>query len=287
MRTFVLVSAALVLAANPARSQDPAPAPAPAPAHAGHMMAAQAQPGRPFAWFFSLGGQSADYGDAETAFAGAGYSAPADQLFQIGGGLYGLRGRLLIGGEGYALMGDEVSSTGGRETKTLGAAGFFNLGYLVVDRPIVRAYPLLGLGGVHLSYRIQEAGAVGLGPNVANPSFAQVLQSPGQRSVLSSAGFALSLGGGVDVTPVMRRRANGSTYGLLLGVRAGYQWTPVRDDWRLYDIAVTGGPDDLLDGFFFRVSIGGSGRHVRRGCPMMHGGDGGDQNHACPMHDSH
>lgn len=251
------------------------------------MMHQQPGAGRTYAWFVSIGAQVHEWGDVATAFNGAGMNDPARSSLAIGGGAYGVRGRFLLGGEGHGFAGQSTASSGGREARMAGGAGFFTVGYLLVNRPMVRAYPLLGIGGTSVSVKLDGTGGTGLGPNQNNPAFGQVLADPGRRSTLMAAGFSLELGGGVDLMPLTRHRADGSTYGLLLGVRAGYQVTPVRSDWRLYDMPVIGGPDAIANGFFVRFSIGGS-RHRPAGhrCPCMgqHAGMGeGHQGMACPM----
>ncbi len=222
------------------------------------------EPGRAFAWFVSIGGEKVGWGDLKSAFNSAGYNQPATNVLHLGGGGYGLSGRWLIGGEGYGFAGQEVSSAGGHVTRVSGGAGFANLGYLLVDHPMHRVYPFIGIGGTGVSLRVEAAGGTGLGPNLNTPTFAQVLLDPGRRSVLSTGGLALEVGVGAEVIPVTRRRAKG-TYGLLVGVRAGYQFAPVRGDWKLYDVGLTGGPNHIGDGFFVRFSIGGAGRVIRQG----------------------
>jgi hypothetical protein len=142
---------------------------------------------------------------------------------------------------------------------------------------------VIGIGGGATSFTIEQLGGTGLGPDLNNPGFAQVLADPGQRSVMTSAAFMVQAGVGAEIIPVRRERAGG-WYGMALGVRAGYQFAPINTTWQLYDVDVTGGPDGLGNGFFVRFTIGGTGRKAAREgcrCPMMGGMAQGAQ---CPMH---
>ena len=285
MKRSLTLAAFAVLAAAPLAAQDSTPPAHPMPMQ--HMMGMMgtAGPMMPnFAWFLTVGALRSDWGDVATTFNAVGYNAPATTNVAVGFGGYGVRRRFIIGGEGNAYTGQSVSSSGGREVRAVGGGAFFNLGYALLERPKVRAYPFVGVGGLMTTFRVDQASGTGLGPQNNSPGFGQVLQSPGRRSVMSAGGLGLEFGAGVDFVPFMRHTSKGM-YGLLLGVRAGYQYVPVRSDWKLYnEVTLTGGPDNIANGFFVRFSIGGAGRKGHPGmmggaCPMMGGMQGG----ACPM----
>lgn len=288
MKTTVGTVLSLILCAAGASAQDP-PASAPQAPQAATAAAAASGKDYGYGWFLSLGGGAVDWGDINNAFNGAGYEDLAGGLWTFGGGGYGTVGRLLIGGEFYSLEGTEVSSSGGRETRAAGGIGQFNLGYMLVSTETHRLYPLLGLGGQWIGIRVLRSTGTGLGPDLNNPPFNQVLQDPGLRSQLARTGFAVSLGAGAEFTGLRKTRPNGF-YGLLIGIRAGYTFVPARSDWYLYDVPVIGGPDDIGQGFFVRVTLGGAGaRHPRSraACPMHHDGGACPMGQACPMHQGH
>ncbi|MEO1713463.1 MAG: hypothetical protein AAFU60_09030, partial [Bacteroidota bacterium] len=68
-----------------------------------------------------------------------------DNLLQVGGEGYVLINRLVIGGGGYYLGGDEVE-TGDLAYEIDGGGGYFNVGYLVYKTDQIFAFPYVGAG---------------------------------------------------------------------------------------------------------------------------------------------
>ncbi len=221
----------------------------------------------PFAWYLSLGSLQAEWTYVQSDFTTAGYGALPRDLFQIGGGAYVVAGGVLLGAEGYALL-SERQTSGTRELRTTSGAGYVVLGVPLANRPRARLYPFGGFGGAGLRFRIDQSVGSGVGPDANNPTFLQVLQDPGQVSRLTAGSLALTAGVGFDVAPAgLHRARRGGTHGLMIGLRAGYQWTPFTSDWRMYDLRIIGGPTRLMSGWYVRASIGGTGRgtiHRRR-----------------------
>ena len=245
-----------------------------------HMQMMMQQPQPPaFAWYFNIGFYGAQWGDVATAFNAAGYNDPGSNLVSVGFGGYRAHRRFLLGGEAQAQISQAISSVGGRDVRVTNTDAFLTVGYAVVQKVKVRAYPFIGIGGVMSSFRIDNVGGTGLGPSTNSPSFGQVLATPGRRSVIGVSGLGFEAGGGFDFVLFQKHTRKGM-YGPLVGVRAGYQFVPVRGDWKLFnEVALPQGPDHIGNGFFVRVSIGGAGRkhsQMAGGCPMMQGG-------SCPM----
>jgi hypothetical protein len=217
-----------------------------------------------YAGFLTVGAEQSDWTGLNDELTRTGFAALPERRFTIGAGGYALRGGVLIGAEGYAAIGDRVTSGTDRQVRAIGGGGFVELGYALVDRPHARLFPLLGLGGVGVMLDLQDPYGLGIGPNVNDPQFVDVMVNPGRRAQVSAGGLALLFGGGAEVivgrrmTAARRRDA-----GLLLGVRAGYTYTTVRSDWMLYHQQITGGPDAVGGGWFVRFTVGAGGTRWR------------------------
>lgn len=152
--------------------------------------------------------------------------------------------RLLLGGEGHALLtGDGTGQ--GRNVSLTGGYGFFNLGYLFFPTSSLHAYPLLGIGGGGLQLDIESQGDAG--------NFDDVLDDPDRSARVGRASFLISLGAGLEYqfgTP----DDGGSAQ---LGIRAGYIISALRSDWQLDENSLADGPDASMQGPFVRLTIGG------------------------------
>jgi hypothetical protein len=237
----------LALAAVPARAQQPD----------------TVRLGPPLSWYLTVGGIRAEWAEFGTVFAATGYGALPRDLLLIGGGLAVTPGGFLVGAEGYGMLGGRRAS-GTRELGINGGAGFLVVGLPLLDAPRARLYPFGGLGGAGVTIRIDQAAGTGVGPDVNNPSFDQVLADPGQRSRLTAGSLALTAGVGFELAARPRALRRGGHAAFTVGVRAGYQWTPYTGEWKMYDLPVIGGPSHLVEGWFVRATVGGSGRAARR-----------------------
>jgi len=182
------------------------------------------------------------------------YSAFSDKFFTVGGGGQGIIKRVILGGEGYALLG-ETSTQGNRETSIAGGAGFFNLGYVALSTKTLRMYPLLGIGGGAIGLRIFEK-SEGL-------SFEDVLKDPKRSVELTTGGLLLNLSLGADYLIIMEENEEGAG-GLIFGLRIGYTVAPIKGDWMMDDLTVSDGPELGMTGPFIRLMIGGGGHGPRR-----------------------
>lgn len=242
----------LLLAAGPAFAQT----------NVGQAGARSGQHG--FAGFLSVGLEQTDWGTLQDELTRTDFATLPERRFTIGGGGYALWSHILVGAEGYASIADPVVSTTDRQVRALGGGGFVTLGYAMVDLPRARLYPLLGLGGVGVMLDLEDPLGVGIGPNVNDPQFVDVMVNPGRRTQLSAGSLALLFGAGAEV--LLGRRVNAARRresGLLLGVRGGYAYTAVRSDWMLYNQRITGGPDVTGGGWFVRFTVGAGGTRWR------------------------
>ncbi len=156
---------------------------------------------------------------------------PVNQWHSNGGGATVSVGRIVIdahgsgGGDDYQTPKYEVEAGGGQ--------GSLSVGYLLIDTPFVRVYPLVGLGGT--------GGGLDLTPEASNNG-----HRPHQ-----SGWFALLLRGGIgaEFTLTFWRLR------LYLTLRAGY-FVPVFDV-----ILGEGGDTSRLPRPFFRIALGTGWRH--------------------------
>ncbi len=176
-----------------------------------------------------------------------GYPALTENFFMVGGGGHSVINRLIIGGEGYSLLGDDVVYNDLKQS-VYASCGFFDIGYIALSYKGLNMYPLLGIGGGEMRYSIKE--------DISSISFAAILDDP-QRSVeLKTGGFLLNLGGGIDYI-LGFGKDNPFRGGFLLGIRAGYILTPFRGDWMMDEIEISGSPKTGIKGPYISIIIGG------------------------------
>ncbi|MHB8094912.1 MAG: hypothetical protein ACYDH0_08210 [Candidatus Aminicenantales bacterium] len=195
------------------------------------------------AGYIMLGASSIDIAGLNTSLMAGGYSAHPRRFFSLGGGGHAVIGRLILGGEGQALAGRNAGNPTYRTTLS-GGFGFFNLGYIVYSGEDFRIYPVAGIGAGEIDLEIAERGTA---------SFDEVLENPGRGSKLSTSGFLLNLAIGAEK---IVRLGGGRRGGLILGIRAGYVFAPVRGGWELEKLEIPGGPGISLQGPYVRVLIG-------------------------------
>jgi len=160
-------------------------------------------------------------------------------LLQLGGEGYGILNRWIIGGSGHFSSGDQQSDNG-EEYYLRGGGGYFHLGYVLYDGAELLAFPLLGFGADALGINRSVSGDIRFEPD----RFLEV--------TYFTLTTAVDLGVGMDWFPGKK--------GFKLGVRAGYNLSLSADNtWRHYEGELTDSdlPDNDLDGFYLRLTIGG------------------------------
>ena len=181
-----------------------------------------------------------------------GYPEFSGHLLSIGGGGHAIVGKLVIGGEGQGLSGEEKSvrvNSQPFKSSLSGGFGLFDLGYLVYSKNGLNLYPLLGIGGGGITLKIAED---------SSPSFDDVLSHPNRSVELIYGGFVFNLSLGVDYFIKMAQEEEGFG-GFVLGLRAGYMLTPFTHNWKMDEHDIGSGPDVGLNGFFIRMTLGGGG----------------------------
>ncbi|MCJ7612676.1 MAG: hypothetical protein MUP19_10480 [Candidatus Aminicenantes bacterium] len=205
--------------------------------------------------YFSLGLSRVDRGDLQARLdrTGLGYPLqPRDYLALGGGGLFCGR-RLVIGGEGLALISSDRVG-GGIRTSLTGGFGVFQVGYALVNTENWTIYPLLGFGGGAFTWIIQR--------EEIPDSFEDVIWNPETGSSLLNASFLLQAALGVNHWIRLHSSDRGSSC-LVVGLRIGYSYSPFGDNWEIemHDQALelSGAPELGMTGPFVRLVIGWGG----------------------------
>jgi len=164
---------------------------------------AQGQEIIPKAWkgefrgYFMIGWSPINIDDFNDRLEAKGYSKHSDDFLSLGGGAHVIVKRIVLGGEGHALLvGNEeaIIPAGSFKTSLSGIYGFLNVGYLVHRQGGLDIYPLIGLGGGSMNLKI------------GNAEFDEVLDNPRGNARLFSGGpevgitgpyLRLMIGGGV------------------------------------------------------------------------------------------
>jgi hypothetical protein len=198
----------------------------------------------------SLGGFNAD-------LATHGYTGFDDRPLAVGGGFTVSAQRLLLNVEGNWQPARHGSGTvDGQPVHTAlrGLYGFGNVGAVVAQCSTCKVYPFIGVGVGRLQLSAHRDGPTDYGA---------VLDNPAQSAHLSRVMVLTQAGLGIDfLLPAAYTPHDAS--GIVVGVRAGYIYTPEALDrpWRLNGTTLTGGPDPTFDGAYLQVSLGVGWSHM-------------------------
>ncbi|MCR4440364.1 MAG: hypothetical protein QHJ34_14015 [bacterium] len=203
--------------------------------------------------YFYIGSSMVDLDKLNATLKTSQYPEFSNRLFSMGGGGHAFFNRLVLGGQGQALISKstDVSVAGTPYKASLSAGiGFFDIGYLLTPRGNLKIYPMLGIGGGGLELAIEEK---------QPPSFEQILAHPNRSTRLSAGLFLVNLALGADCLVLTRQDKEGMG-GLVLGIEVGYTYTPFAGGWQADEVDISGGPDASLNGPYLRLKIGGGGK---------------------------
>ncbi|MDH3223765.1 MAG: hypothetical protein OEO23_08615 [Gemmatimonadota bacterium] len=202
--------------------------------------------------FFLIGYQGLDLDPLNSRLSAAALPTASADFLTLGGAGFGTFGRLLVGGEGHAIIAsDEAAASGTMETRTSGGHGQFSLGYVVYSQRRFSIYPLFGIGGGAVTLDIVERG---------DETFDDVLADPDRSARLTASGLLLDVSIGLEMRPGFGRAFARRDGGFAIAVRGGYTFAPGDWEWTLHDKDdVFGGPDTGIEGFYVRVGVGGWG----------------------------
>ena len=188
-----------------------------------------------------------------------GFDAIANHGYATGLGGYFSYGRVLIGGEfEYADLGSESSPTGKtnqlRTTYVLG-----QVGYAAWTGWRFTLYPFLGVGAGNLTLTLKDRTGGASLPASANPTFDDVVLSPGAKSDMSGFYILVQPGIGFDYLVLRNEKDH---VGISLGLRVTTAISPHRTTWKYMGNEVFGGPDAGPTGSSIRLSLGIGGFRV-------------------------
>ncbi len=177
--------------------------------------------------------------------------------YSLGVGGYGpVTGRILLGGEwNTANMGEESSPTG--KTNAISTRYWMGtLGFAAWTNWRINVIPFagVGLGKVKLTLRSRDGGATV--PGTQDPTFDEIIMSPGSSSVIDGSYLMVQPGVAVDFL-VLNQESQ--TLGLTLGLRLSSVLSPNRTSWTYQGREVFGGPDTGPVGGSIKVILGVAG----------------------------
>jgi opacity protein-like surface antigen len=185
-----------------------------------------------------------------------GFDAISNDAVGYGIGGYGPIGKLLIGGEyQYGDVGEE-SSPNGKTNRLETTYLMATVGYAVYNGWKFTVYPFLGVGGGQLTLSLKSRDG---GPTVSsttNPTFDEVVLSPGQSSVMKGSYILVQPGIGFDY---LLLRSAKDHLGITLGLRFSTAISPNRTTWTYQGREVFGGPDAGPVGTSIRLVFGVGG----------------------------
>jgi hypothetical protein len=167
-----------------------------------------------------------------------------------GGTGHGIIGCFVIGGSGYAIRGDELS-TDSFSIRLSGGAGTFDIGYLLLDRQNLKLFPMLGVGGGSYGVKIAQR---------KNISASQVASDPGREVSLGNSSFAFDASLNLRTIPYLEFNEEDNSYGgFMTGISVGYVFSLPGDNWSFSGGDITGGPRFGLNMLYIKLLLGGFG----------------------------
>lgn len=197
---------------------------------------------------FMAGGTSIQNGKLNDRLAASAYATFPNEFITWGGGGYAVINNFLFGGEGHTLV-SRRSYTSAFSQALSGSYGFFDVGQLVWVRKGFRLYYVAGVGGGGVRMRLSER---------TEPDFANVLTTPQREIRLQSGGWLLHAAVALDRW-LFRSSDRGGTGGLFAGIRVGYTWSPLKNDWKWSGGTIPNAPDIRMTGPYVRLMFGGGG----------------------------
>ena len=188
-----------------------------------------------------------------------GFDAIANHGYATGIGGYFPFGRVLIGGEfQYADLGSESSPVG--KTNQLRTTYFLGqVGYAAWTGWRFTLYPFLGVGAGNLTLTLKDRTGGASLPASANPTFDDVVLSPGAKSDMTGFYVLVQPGIGFDYLVL---RNDKDHVGISLGVRVTTAISPHRTTWKYMGNEVFGGPDAGPTSSSIRLSLGIGGFRI-------------------------
>jgi membrane-associated protease RseP (regulator of RpoE activity) len=187
------------------------------------------------AGYFGPGFSMFNYDDLNSMFALHSLGQVEEEQFVFSGGGWGQVGRVRLGG--FGMGGSQNISNADVNVEVGYGAGFFELGYSVVNAKHFMFTPLLGIGGGGLSLKITA---------LDNPTnLDSLLCYPGGVAKVSKGGLVMYPGLAIDIP-----------FGVAgISLKGGYMWSPMTSAWTMEEFGNVYGPDIKLNGPFITLGI--------------------------------
>ncbi len=182
-----------------------------------------------------------------------GFDAQSGNAVEYGVGGYAPVGRLLLGGEYQYGEGGVETSPQGKTDHLESNMIMASVGYAVMSGWNFTFFPYFGIGAGKLTLTLKNRDG---GPTVSsaqNPTFDEVVFSPGMSSVLSGQYVIVQPGLGLDYLLLQDKK---SQRGFTLGLRFSTSIKPHRTTWTYQGREVFGGPDAGPLGTSIRLVFG-------------------------------
>lgn len=215
--------------------------------------------------FFSAGSMHMDVSRLNEHFARTdldprsrpGFFALSNDGYSVGIGGYGVvYDRLLLGAEyNGADMGSESSPMGKTNQLTTSYA-MGTVGYALWTTWKLNIAPFVGVGAGTAKLTLQSQGGSPGGNPLPDPTFDEIVASPGLESTVQGRYVIVQPGIALDY---LFLQSSASTRGLTIGLRLASAISPNRTTWKYRGHGVYGGPDAGPTGGTIRIVVGYGG----------------------------
>jgi len=161
-----------------------------------------------------------------------------EAFFGYGGGGHAYIGRLVIGGQGYGFQTPEKNN-GTYRSNFSGGVGFFDVGYVLLNSKKILLYPLVGFGGGSYTINIYDP---------ASTDFNSLLANPRRGTQLRTEQFILDLGLQANLFIFQTKFFS-------VGVKGGYQLSPVEASWTDANGTLANGPEFSANALYGQINL--------------------------------
>ncbi len=127
------------------------------------------------------------------------------------------------------------------------AIQLYNMGYLLLNYNYVHFYPLIGVGHGVQVLDIGSANTL---------SFDEILAGAQKPIKLERSSLVFNAALGLDVIIPTKAKAQKDKMNLVIGVRGGYLYDALKNEWTSGGSSAAGGPMGTLSGWYIRGLIG-------------------------------
>lgn len=206
--------------------------------------------------YFLFSGHIVPLSDVNSFLKRKGYPQLEAIPLSIGGGGYGIIGRIIIGGEGRGVIAGGIGENKNYKTSFSLGYGYINVGYNIFSTEKINLYPTVGIGGGAISVSIEEKKRI--------PSSIDEAVKPEnfpRKTELSRGSLVLNLAIGGDY--LLGKTDEKGAAGFIAGFRIGYILPVVNSRWSIEGTDLNKGPNLNLSGFYFSIVLGGGGSEIK------------------------